>query len=105
MPMAAGHLGVTARASYAGALAAPRSLSPSFSFAYEFGGGAAIWAGQRFDLRHKFRLSRGLAIEVRLSGCAHVRALTRMCCTLAGMVLMFSSDCQRVMLSHAPWLL
>ena len=65
VPMGGGHLGITARASYAGALSGdPRSFSPSFSFAYELGGGTAIWAGERFDLRHKFRVSRGLAIEV-----------------------------------------
>ena len=62
--MGGGHLGVTARASYAGILSSRPQFSPSFSFAYDFGGSAAVWAGHRFDLRHKLRLSRGLAVEV-----------------------------------------
>ena len=31
---------------------------------YEMGSGAAMWAGNQFDLRQKLRLTRNLALEV-----------------------------------------
>lgn len=33
---------------------------------YEMGSGAAMWAGNQFDLRQKLRLTRNLALEVPL---------------------------------------
>ncbi|CAL8471353.1 g10895 [Coccomyxa elongata] len=64
VPLYNGHMGVTARASYAGVLAPGFHLRPTFGFEYELGGGAAIFAGNQFNLRHQFRLSRGLGVEV-----------------------------------------
>ncbi len=51
--------------SHAGVLAPGFQLRPTFGFEYELGGGAAIFAGNQFNLRHQFRLSRGLGVEVR----------------------------------------
>ncbi|EIE19698.1 hypothetical protein COCSUDRAFT_54586 [Coccomyxa subellipsoidea C-169] len=64
IPLYNGHMGVTARASYAGLLSAEPQFRPHLGFEYELGGGAAIWAGNHVNLRHQFRLSRGLGIEV-----------------------------------------
>lgn len=40
--------------------------------AFEFGSGAAMWAGNVFDLRQKLKLSSNLGVEVSvraLAGC------------------------------------
>ena len=50
----------------AGVLAPAFQLRPTFGFEYELGGGAAIFAGNQFNLRHQFRLSRGLGVEVHM---------------------------------------
>ena len=61
------HVGLTARCDYAGLLMGRASqLNPSFGIQYELGGGAAIWAGNVFDLRQKLRVSRSLGFEVSL---------------------------------------
>lgn len=52
--------------SFAGMLSQNPQLRPTVGFEYELGGGAAIWAGNHLNLRHQFRISRGLAIEVHL---------------------------------------
>jgi hypothetical protein len=49
----------------AGLLHPEPRIQPRFGVEYELGGGAAVWAGNKFNLRHKFRLSRGLGIEAR----------------------------------------
>lgn len=41
------------------------SLRPSLTFRYELGGGGAVWTGDAFALRHRFRVSKGLGLEVR----------------------------------------
>ena len=41
------------------------SLRPSLTFRYELGGGGAVWTGDAFALRHRFRVSKGLGVEVR----------------------------------------
>ena len=41
------------------------SLRPSLTFRYELGGGGAVWTGDAIALRHSFRVSRGLGLEVR----------------------------------------
>ena len=45
-------------------------MKPQVSFEYELWGGAAIWAGNAINWRHKFwapRVSRSLALEVRIA--------------------------------------
>jgi len=41
------------------------SLRPSLTFRYELGGGGAVWTGDAIALRHSFRVSKGLGLEVR----------------------------------------
>lgn len=41
------------------------SLRPSLTFRYELGGGGAVWTGDAFALRHRFRVTKGLGLEVR----------------------------------------
>jgi hypothetical protein len=61
-------VGIHAAASYGGLLAgrgfSAESLRPSLSFQYELGGGAAVWTGGRIDGRHRFRVAKGLGLEV-----------------------------------------
>jgi len=61
-------VGIHAAASYGGLLRGrglgPDSTRPSLSFQYELGGGAAVWTGGRIDGRHRFRLAKGLGLEV-----------------------------------------
>ncbi|KAK9822851.1 hypothetical protein WJX81_003965 [Elliptochloris bilobata] len=61
-----GHgIGLSARCSVAGALAGRfDELRPVLGLQYEMGSGAAMWAGDQFDLRQKLRLTRNLALEV-----------------------------------------
>lgn len=40
------------------------NLRPVLGLQYEMGAGAAMWAGDQFDLRQKLRLTRNLALEV-----------------------------------------
>ena len=45
-------------------------MKPQVSFEYELWGGAAIWAGNAINWRHKIRaprVSRSLALEVRVA--------------------------------------
>lgn len=61
-------VGIHAAASYGGLLRGQGfgadSLRPSLSFQYELGGGAAVWTGGRIDGRHRFRVAKGLGVEV-----------------------------------------
>ena len=41
------------------------NLRPVLGLQYEMGSGAAMWAGDQFDLRQKLRLTRNLALEAR----------------------------------------
>lgn len=63
-----GHVGVFAGASLAGALRGDlsrASLRPHLAFRYELGGGGAVLNGDRIDVRHRFRVANGLAVEAR----------------------------------------
>ena len=61
-------VGIHAAVSYGGVLRGEGlgvdSLRPSLSFQYELGGGAAVWTGGRIDGRHRFRVAKGLGLEV-----------------------------------------
>ena len=61
-------VGIHAAACYGGVLRGEGlgvdSLRPSLSFQSELGGGAAVWTGGRIDGRHRFRVGKGLGLEV-----------------------------------------
>ena len=73
LPLGPGHgIGLSARCSVASALAGRLgNLRPVLGLQYEMGAGAAMWAGDQFDLRQKLRLTRNLALEVRHSVRVH----------------------------------
>ena len=77
LPLGPGHgIGLSARCSVASALAGRLvDLRPVLGLQYEMGAGAAMWAGDQFDLRQKLRLTRNLALEVCHSLCAKKRRL------------------------------
>lgn len=56
-------LGLTAQLDYPG-LWTGQPLNPSAGLAFDFGSGAAMWAGNVFDLKKKLPVSRALDLEV-----------------------------------------
>lgn len=49
-------------------------LRPVLGMQLEMGSGAAMWAGDQFDLRQKLRLTRNLAVEVTCCAAASSQA-------------------------------